>query len=129
MYWSMVFLPRRWASWMVPTLDEAARMSAVVHHMGLWGSASWNTPSDTLRLSGTFMRVDGSTRCSSRAAATVTTLLVEPGSKTRVTAMLSAVGVGGAPAVPACRLAMARISPVWGSLTTAMPPLAFDDTM
>ena len=63
-------------------------------------SCSWsseNMASDTLSVSGTFMRVEPSTRPSSTAPAMVTTLFTDPGSKTLVTAMLSSLGTGGPP--------------------------------
>ena len=43
--------------------------------------------------------------------------------------MLSKLGVGGVPFLPASRLARARISPVRGSMTMAMPPLAWEATI
>ncbi len=66
----------------------------------------------------------GAATSSSSTADRVTTLLAEPGSNTDVKAALAAVGRGGSSSMAGPMLAMARISPETGSITTAIPPAA-----
>ncbi len=64
----------------VPTFDEVATMSVIDQSVVGWGWESVKTWSPTSRWSGTAQVVSGVTRPSSRAPATVITLLTEPGS-------------------------------------------------
>src|SRR5438067_13740060 len=115
-YLSMRVLPRRWAIRSVPTFDELATMSVIVHDPVAWFSSSWMLAVPMVMWSGTVMLSVGCTTPSSRAPEIVTPLFAEPGSYTLVTALFDALGTGGPPLAPGCRLAMARISPVRGLL-------------
>ena len=71
---------RRSARVIAPTFDERARICATVIVSVPRGSASWMIRSATWIEYGRMKLVDGVTRCSERAPATVTSLKVEPGS-------------------------------------------------
>ena len=82
----------RWApsispSRIVPRFEEWATISVTVRKSPC-SVKSWNTVSRISMLSGISRTVSGSTRPASRAAATVTSFWVEPGSKRSVTARL-----------------------------------------
>ena len=73
-------LPSFWASVIAPTLGERARMSRTENHSVGRISASWTTRSATWISYGRSNFVLGETSPSLRAAVTVTSLKVEPGS-------------------------------------------------
>src|ERR1700730_8082471 len=74
---------------MVPTLEDWRTMSATDIRV-LWLSTSSYLVLSTVRDCGTDRVVDGLTRPASSAAAMVTTLAVDPGSKTSVRGRLEA---------------------------------------
>src|SRR5947209_20492015 len=128
-YLSRPVAPSFWAMRMAPALEDSAITSAGVNRWVRWDSASWNVVPAMVRWSGTGMVSDGVMAPSCRAPETVTILLTEPGSYTSIRALLYPAGCGGWPGAPATMLAMARISPVWGSMITAIPDFAFDDVI
>ena len=76
----MRVLPRRWPIMIVPTLDELATMSVIVHGRVAWFSSSWMSAVPTVMWSGTATLSDGDTIPSSSAPEMVTALFTEPGS-------------------------------------------------
>ena len=72
--------PSIWASVIVPTFDDCERICATVIRCVGRGSCSWMIRSATRIDDGSVNGVVGLTIFSERAAATVTTLNVEPGS-------------------------------------------------
>ena len=72
--------PTSRASVTAPTFDDRARISPTVIVSVPRGSASWMTLSATWIEYGSVYDVVAVTRCSESAAATVTSLKVEPGS-------------------------------------------------
>ncbi|MEZ5140911.1 MAG: hypothetical protein R2726_00080 [Acidimicrobiales bacterium] len=87
-------------------------------------SASVNSAPPSVIDGGRASTVSGVTLPSSMAPAAATSFITEPGSYTPVSAALSALGRTSPELCSARTLAMARISPVRGLLTTAMAPLA-----
>ena len=71
-----------------PTLLDSTRIRRTLKVSVPRGWASWITLSPTRRVGGSTNSVSGVTRSSSMAAATVTALKIDPGSKTSVTTRL-----------------------------------------
>src|SRR5919204_6474655 len=76
------------ASVIAPTLDDCARIRATLIVSVPRGSASWITRSDTWIEYGSVNVVEGVTKRSDSAPATVTSLKVDPGSYVSVTTRL-----------------------------------------
>src|SRR3954469_4801470 len=131
-YWAMRRCPTRWASLIVPTLLDWAMMSAIVIDSTGCTCESWNTHSghssgSSAITSGTSNRSSGRTSPSSIAADAVMTLFTEPGSYTDTMAGFWSRAVVKSAKCDGSKLgyvAMARMSPVWGSMTITVPPLA-----
>ena len=73
-------LPSFWATRMVPTFDELATMSVIVHAPVGWFSSSWIWAVPTVMWSGTPILSAGATMPSSRAPEMVMALFTDPGS-------------------------------------------------
>ena len=121
-------LPSSCASVIVPMFDDWKRICATLIVCVGRGSCSWMTRSAT-RMVGASRNFElGATSFSARAAATVTSLKVEPGSYVSVIARLRTRAARAVPNLFASKegaFAMARIAPVRGSRTTAVAPFAF----
>ncbi len=116
------------ASVIVPTFEDCERICATVIRWVGRGSCSWMIRSATRIDDGSVNAVDGLTIPSESAAATVTTLNVEPGSYVSVTTRLRRLAADVVPnrfaSYPGAT-AIASTAPVRGSSTTALPPFAF----
>jgi hypothetical protein len=119
--------PRRCAIVIVPMFEEYSTIWRTVMRCVPRAWASWIVRSATLSVGGSRNDERGFTIPSWSPAATVTSLKVDPGSYVSVTARLrrrSARVVGNRFALNRGAVAMARISPVSGSITTAVADLA-----
>jgi hypothetical protein len=109
----------------VPTFDDSRTMSATVIDDGWWDSTSSNAVPSIEIEGGVSNQLSGVTVPVSIAAATVTTLFVEPGSYTFVSGRfcsLADAGCAGSVSVAPSTLAIARMSPDCVSMTIAVAP-------
>jgi hypothetical protein len=111
------------ASVIVPTFEERETISATVIRSVPRSCASWMTRSATWIEGGSVYAVEGETRPSASTAVAVTSLKVEPGSYVSSTARFRCTARGTVPkrfASSPGTTAIARMSPVRGSRTTAL---------